>query len=179
MMMTVCKAKESLVLAVTVVLAVLILGGCTTIKYSYDMKSSFSEAKSYMWGPSLATYAKDSLLETNVQVLTDQILAQKGLTRVSEKPGLMVSMNYEFESGFYRDSYQLRMLTLNIYEIKRDMPSPSDATKMSMQKENNVERRELVWRGTAFTSFGAISTDAASGDLRETIQGILSKFPPK
>lgn len=179
MMMTVCKGKESLVLAATVFLSVLILGGCTTIKYSYDMKTSFSEPKSYTWAPSLAVYVKDPLLETNVQVLADQILAQKGLTRVSEKSGLMVSMNYEFESGLYQDSYKLRMLTLNIYQIKRDMPSLSDTPKMSMQKENNVEKRELIWRGTAFTGFGTISTDAASGDLRQAVQGILSKFPPK
>ena len=179
-MMTACKGKESLGLAVTVFLSVLILGGCTSIKYSYDMKTSFSEPKSYTWAPSLGLYVKDPLLESNVQVLADQILAQKGLTRVSEKSGLMVSMDYEFESGFYQDNYQLRMLTLNIYQIKRDMPSPSDASKMSMQKENNVEKRELVWRGTAFgTIFGTISTDAASGDLRKAVQGILSKFPPK
>jgi hypothetical protein len=176
MMMAVCKGNKSLVLAVTVFLSVLILGGCTTIKYSYDMKTSFSEPKSYTWAPSLGMYVKDPLLEANVQVLADQILAQKGLTRVSEKSGLMVSMNYEFESGFYQDNYQLRMLTLNIYQIKRDMPSPSDASKMSMQKEDNVEKRELVWRGTAF---GTISTDGASGDLSKAVQGILSKFPPK
>ena len=175
-MMAVCKGNKSLVLAVTVFLSVLILGGCTTIKYSYDMKTSFSEPKSYTWAPSMGMYVKDPLLETNVQVLADQILAQKGLTRMSEKSGLMVSMNYEFESGFYQDNYQLRMLTLNIYQIKRDMPSPSDTPKMFMQKENNVEKRELVWRGTAF---GTISTDGASGDLRQAVQGILSKFPPK
>ena len=175
-MMTARKGKESLVLAVIVLLSLLILGGCTTIKYSYDLKNSFSEQKSYTWAPSQAVYVKDPLLETNVQVLADQILAQKGLTRMSEKSGLMVSMNYELESGLYQDIYQLRMLTLNIYRIKRDMPAPSDTPKMSMQKENNVERRELIWRGTAF---GSISTDAASSDLRQAVQGILSKFPPK
>ena len=72
-MMTVCKGNKSLVLAMTVFLSVLILGGCTTIKYSYDMKTSFSEPKSYTWAPSMGMYVKDPLLETNVQVLADQI----------------------------------------------------------------------------------------------------------
>jgi hypothetical protein len=175
-MMTVFKGKESLGLIVTVFLAVLFLGGCTAIKYSYDMKTSFSQPKSYTWWPSLATYGKDPLLETNVQVLTDQLLAQKGFTRMSEKSDLMISMSYELDSGTYRDSYQLRMLTLNIYQIKRDMSSPSDMPKMPMQKENYVENKELVWRGTAF---GTINTDAASGDLKQAVQGILSHFPPK
>ena len=173
--MTVFKGKEGVALMAILFLSVLILGGCTTIKYSYDMKTSLSEPKSYTWAPSQAMYVKDPLLETNVQVLADQILAQKGLTRMSEKSGLMVSMNYEFESGFYRDSYQLRMLTLNIYQIKRDMPSPSDMPKIPMQKES-YENKELVWRGTAF---GTINTDAASGDLKQAVQGILSHFPPK
>ena len=66
---------------------------------------------------------------------------------MSEKSGLMVSMNYEFESGFYQDNYQLRMLTLNIYQIKRDMPSPSDTSKMSMQKESNVEEKRVGMAG--------------------------------
>jgi len=67
----------------------------------------------------------------------------------------VITMNYE--SGIYlnQDSYKLRMLTLNIFR-DRD--------------------KELVWRGTAF---GTIDTDAASGDLKQAVQDILSNFPPK
>jgi hypothetical protein len=36
--------------------------------------------------------------------------------------------------------------------------------------------KELVWRGTAL---GTIYTDAASGDLKHAVEGILSNFPPK
>jgi hypothetical protein len=154
-LMTAFKGKKRLAPIVTVFLAVLILGGCTAIKYSYDMKTSFLQPKSYTWRPSLATYGRDPLLETNVQVLADQLLAQKGFTRMFEKSDLMISMSYEFDSGMYRDSYQLRMLTLNIYQF---------------------ENKELVWRGAAF---GTINTDAASGDLKKAVQGILSNFPPK
>ncbi len=171
------KGRERLALIMTVFLSVLIMGGCATaIKYSYDTKTSFPELKSYTWAPSSAMNRQDPLLETNVQVLADQLLTQKGFTRMSEKPDLMMSMSYEFENGIYQYSYQLRMLTLNIYKIKRDMPSPSDMPKMSMQKENATENKELVWRGTAF---GTINTDAASADLKQAVQGILLNFPPK
>jgi hypothetical protein len=33
--------------------------------------------------------------------------------------------------------------------------------------------------GLAGTAFGTINTDAASGDLKEAVQGILSNFPPR
>lgn len=154
-MMRVLKGEARLALIATVFLSILIMGGCATaIKYSYDTKTSFSERKSYAWAPSSTVYRQDPLLETNVRVLADQLLAQKGFTRMSEKSDLMISMSYEFEIGIDQYSYQLRMLNLNIYKI---------------------ESRELVWRGTAF---GTINTDAASGDLKQAVQGILSNFPP-
>ncbi|HXX81188.1 MAG TPA: DUF4136 domain-containing protein, partial [Thermodesulfovibrionales bacterium] len=144
------------------------------IKYLYDTKTSFPEQKSYTWGMSSPMYRQDPLLETNVQALADQLFGQKGLTKVSEKSDLMMSMSYEFDSSLYQYSYQLRTLTLNVYKTRRDMPSPSDKSGMSMHKES-TEDRELVWRGTAF---GCINTDAASGDLKHAVEGILSHFPP-
>ena len=174
--MSIFKGKGRLALIVTVFLSVLIMGGCaTTIKYSYDTKTSFSEQKSYTWAQSSAMCRQDPLLEANVRALADQLLAQKGFTKMSEKSDLMISMSCEFNNGIYQYSYQLRMLTLNIYRIKRDTPSPSDMPRMSTQKENTAENRELVWRGTAC---GTINTDAASDDLKQAVQGILSNFPP-
>ena len=162
--MSMIEGKERLALIVTIFLSILIMGGCTTtIKYSYDMKISFSERKSYMWDPLSVEAKQHPLLETNVQALADRLLAQKGFTRVSENADLMISMGCE--GDFYKESYQLSTLTLNIYK---------------MPKENTTEKKELVWRGTAFrTAFSNINTDAASGDLRKAVQGILSKFPPK
>jgi hypothetical protein len=157
MMISLCKERRSFVLAVTLFLSVLSLGGCTSIEHSYNTSTGFFGLKSYAWLPSSVTYGSsagpDSLLEANVKVLADQFLGQKGFTKVAEKPDLLISMNYEPES-----SYGLQMLTLNIYKS---------------------EQKELIWRGTASERIGSISTDAASGDLRRAVQGILSKFPPK
>jgi hypothetical protein len=175
--MDVFKGRESLALAATVVLSVLLLGACTSVRYSYDMKTNFSEPKRYAWAPPLvAQNAKDPLLEANVQVLADQLLAQKGFTRVSENPDLLISTSYEFDMG---DNYHLQMLTLNIY---RYIPVPSDMPETTMQNKNSVEKMDLVWRGTAFplmSTIGSINTTTSSGDLRKAVQGILSKFPPK
>lgn len=161
--MNIIEGKVLLVLTVVVFLAVLIIEGCaTTIKYSYDTEIRFPELKTYVWGSPSVDAKKDPLLETNVQVLADQLLSEKGFTRVSGNADLMMSISYE---GEYKESYQLSTLTLNIYK---------------MPNGNTAEKKELIWRGTALsTRFGNINTDAASGGLKKTIQGILSKFPPK
>ena len=155
--MRVFKGEGRLALIVTVVLAVLIMGGCAaTMKYSYDTRTDFSGLKSYGWVPSSVTYVgAGSLLETNVRVLADQSLEQKGFTKVPGKSDLLISMNYESEASSSQYGYQLRTLTLNIYKS---------------------EQKELIWQGTAS---GSIRTDAASGDLTRVVQSILSKFPPK
>lgn len=154
--MNVFKRKERGAWIAAGILSVLIMGGCaTTFKYSFDTKTDFAEQKSYAWAPSSSLSQPDHLLETNVQDLADQLLAQKGFTRVSEQSELVITMNYETDSYGTRSSYRLRMLNLNIYQ---------------------TGNKELVWRGTAF---GTIDTDAASSDLKQAVEGILSNFPPK
>ena len=158
--MTVCKGKKRLVLAVAVFLSHLILGGCTSVKYSYDTGTGFSGLKTYSWAPSSVTYGgPDSLLESNVQVLADQLLGQKGFSKVREKPDLLISIHYESEIGYYAErDYKVRSLTLNMYQ---------------------PEKKELIWRGTGSPRIGSIDTDATFGDLKRVVQGILSHFPPK
>jgi len=154
------KGKQRNALIAAVLLSILAMGGCATtgkdsgIKYSYDSKANFSERKSYTWAPSPAMYRKDPLLEANVQTFADQYLAQKGYIRTSDKPDLALSISYEFEIGISEDMYRVRTLNLNIHK---------------------TEGKELVWRGTAF---GTIKTDAASGELKQTVLGILASFPP-
>jgi hypothetical protein len=139
-----------------VAMAVLIMGGCATaIKHSYDAGISFTGLKSYAWEPSSALYSRDSLLETNVRFFADQVLEKKGFSKNPEKPDLLITMSYEYEIGNYQYDYQLRMLSVNVYEF---------------------QNKELIWRGTAS---GAINTDASSDDLKDAVQGILSHFPPK
>ena len=159
-MMTRCRGTKNLLLAVAVFLSLLILVGCTSVKYSYDTGAAFSGLKTYMWAPSSGGYAdRDPLLETNVQVLTDQLLGQKGFTKVQEKPDLLISMYYDSESGYYSShDYKIRSLALNVY---------------------NPEKGELIWRGTATPCIGTIQTDASFGDLKGVVKDILSHFPPQ
>ena len=158
--MQACKALQRIALTAAVLVSVLAVEGCATtskdvgFKYSYDTNTRFSERRNYAWAPSASMYRKDPLLETNVQAFADVLLAQKGFARTSAQPDLMLSLGYEFEIRSSEDIYRLQ--TLNLY-IHR------------------VENKELVWRGTAF---GMIKTDAASGELKQTVQGILANFPP-
>ncbi len=154
--MSASKGKEPWTTIGTVLLTVLLMGGCaTTIKHSYDARTNFAEQKSYAWAKSSSSYQPDRLLETNVQGLADPVLARKGFARVSEQSDLVITMNYEYDIYDQRNGYRLRMLNLNIYR---------------------TGNKELVWRGTAF---GTIDTDAASSDLKEALEGILTNFPPK
>jgi hypothetical protein len=156
------KGRRGSALITAVLVSVLASGGCATynkdagIKYSYDAKASFSERKTYAWAPSFSSYMyrKDPLLEANVQALADQLLAQKGYNRTSEKPDLTISISYDFDIASSDDIYRVRTLNLNIYK---------------------VDGNNLVWRGTAV---GTINTDAASGELTQTVREILSNFPP-
>jgi hypothetical protein len=150
--MRVFKGKERWAVIATVLLSVTIMAGCApTFKYSFDAKTRFAELKSYTWAPSSSL---DRLVETNVQDFSDQFLAQKGFRKVSEKADLVIKMGYDSYYG-YQNRYELQGLNLFIYK---------------------AESKELVWRGTAV---GTINTDAASGDLKQAVQGILSNFPPK
>ena len=71
--------------SMAVVLAAVFFGGCSTsgssVKYSYDPLFGFPEAKTYRWAESGSSYGGDSLLETNVQFLSDRLLESKGFTR--------------------------------------------------------------------------------------------------
>jgi hypothetical protein len=136
-----------------VVLAVVILGGCgTAIKYSYEPRASFPELKTYQWAKTSQIYLADPLLEANVRFLADRYLEGKGLTSKTDKADLLIWMGYDFDYNTY---YELRMLTLNI---------------------SRADTNDLVWRGTAT---GSMRTDAASGELKKAVEGILINFPPK
>jgi hypothetical protein len=94
------------------------------------------------------------LVVKNVQYQADQVLEKKGFRKTAENPDMLVSVNYENEIGINQYGYQLRMLTLNVQK---------------------ADVKQLIWRGTAT---GTINADAASGDLKNAVEGILKNFPP-
>ncbi len=52
--MNVFEGKRRRAMMATVFSLVLIMGGCaTTVKYTFDMKASFAEQRSYAWAPSM------------------------------------------------------------------------------------------------------------------------------
>ena len=152
--MGVTKTKFRVGRIAAVILAVVVIGGCgTAIKYSYEPRANFPELKTYQWAKATQMYRQDPLLEANVRFLADRGLESKGLTLKTDKADLFIWMGYELDYNNY--SYELRMLTLNI---------------------SRADNNEPVWRGTAA---GDIRTDAASGELKQAVEGILVNFPPK
>ena len=153
--MRVFKGQGRWAMMAIALLSVTIMMGCApTFKYSYEAKTRFPELKSYTWAPSTSTSSNQSarLFESNVQFYSDQLLAQKGFKKVPENADLTIKMGYD---STYRSSYELQALNLFIYKTGNS---------------------ELVWQGTAL---GTIDTDAASGNLKQVVEGILANFPPK
>jgi hypothetical protein len=133
----------------------IIAGGCATqINHTYDPSTNFGPLKSYAWAPGSPPYSPNSLVEANVQSLADPLLEKKGFKRVAGSPDLVISVKLENYPAATSGSYEVRTLDLNVYR---------------------ADGQTLIWRGTAS---GSINTDAASGDLRNAVQGILATFPP-
>lgn len=153
--MGVTKIKFEYGWMATVLLALLILGGCggskAAVKYSYITRTSLQELKSYQWAKADGLYRQDPMLEVNVQILADRDLEQKGLIKKAEKADLLIWVGYEYDYNSY--SNKLRTLNLNMAR---------------------ADNKELVWRGTAV---GDIRTDVSTGDLQKALEGILANFP--
>jgi hypothetical protein len=133
----------------------LFAGGCgTTINHTFDPSTNFGPLRSYAWAPGSPVYSQNSIVEANVQFLADPVLEQKGFKRVTANPDLVIAVRLENYPVGTSESYELRMLGLNVYR---------------------ADGQTLIWRGTAS---GSISTDAAAADLRNAVQGILATFPP-
>ena len=131
----------------------MICWGCAaTINYSYDPVADFSTVKNYSWVKESLASRQEPLIEKNVRYYADKFLKDKGFTLTSDKPDLVISMNYSTD---YYDAYELRFLNLYVYR---------------------TPGRELIWQGTAD---GTIKADAASPDLADAVKNILKNFPPK
>jgi Domain of unknown function (DUF4136) len=161
------RSATWLCVAMAVPVAIVLAGGCaTTINHAYDPSANFGQLRRYAWGPGSPSYSPNSLVEAYVRTLADPLLEKKGFQRVTATPDLVISIrldNYpsgppgSYEVRFYPSdsgSYEVRFLDLSVYR---------------------TDGQTLMWRGTAS---GSISTDAASSDLRNAVQGILAAFPP-
>jgi hypothetical protein len=141
--------------AAVVPLVIVFVGGCaTTINHTYDPSTNFGPLRSYAWAPGSPIYSQTHLIEANVQFLADPLLETKGFKRTTATPDLTIAVRLENYPAGTSESYELRMLGLDVYR---------------------ADGKTLIWRGTAS---GSISTNAASSDLKDAVQGILAAFPP-
>ena len=146
-------ARFGSIIAVLLAAGVLLAGCATTFNHSFDPAASYTGLKSYGWAAGVTGLTQD-LVVKNVQYHADQVLEKKGFRKTAENPDVLVTIGYENEIGVNQYGYQLRMLTLAIQK---------------------ADGKQAIWRGTAT---GSISTDAASGDLKSAVEGILKSFPP-
>ena len=139
-----------------------LLSGCgATINHTYDPVASFAGLKSYAWanaGLMTPTYyhGHDStLIVKNVQYEADQVLEKKGFTKAAGKPDFLVTVSFDYATGLDQYGWELRMLALHVQATDTSQP---------------------LWHGSATSK---INADAATGNLRQTVEQILASFPPK
>jgi hypothetical protein len=149
------KARLGSIITVLLAAAVILAGCAASINYTYDPAVSFAGLKNYSWATAGSVSQTNDLVVKNVQYQADQVLEKKGFIKTTENPDMLIWMSYENEIGINQYGYQLRMLTLGI------------------QKAGS---KQLIWQGSAT---GTINDDAASGDLKKAVDGILANFPPK
>lgn len=147
-------AHRGFIVAVLFSASVLLSGCATSFYHSFDPTTAYGGLKSYSWVTPGITGRTGDLVVKNVHYLADQVFEIKGFRKAAENPDMLMSVQYVNEIGMYEYGYQQRMLTIDI---------------------QNADSKQLIWRGTAT---GSISTDAASSDLKNAVQGILAKFPP-
>jgi hypothetical protein len=147
--------RRGFIVAVLFSAAVLLSGCATSYNNTYDLTIGYGGLKSYNWATPGVTGRPSDLVVNNVQYLADQVFAKKGILKTAEKPDMLVSIQYQNEYGMNAYSYQIQVLTIAIQK---------------------ADSGQLIWRGTAS---GSISNDTSSGDLKNAVEKILEKFPPK
>ena len=147
--------RRGFIVAVLFSAAVLLSGCATSYNHTYDLTIGYGGLKSYNWAASGVTGRPRDLVVNNVQYLADQVFAKKGILKTAENPDMLVSIQYQNEYGMNSYSYQIQVLTIAIQK---------------------ADSGQLIWRGTAS---GSISNDTSSSDLKNAVEKILEKFPPK
>jgi hypothetical protein len=148
-------ARLGSIITVLLAAAVMLAGCAAGINYTFDPAASFTGLRTYNWMTAGTMGQTTDLVVKNVQYQADQVLGKKGFSKTPENPDMLIWMSYENEIGINQYGYQLRMLTLGIQK---------------------ADGKQLIWQGSAT---GTINTDAASGDLKKVVDGILANFPPK
>jgi hypothetical protein len=149
------KARFGSIITVLLAAAVILAGCAAGINYTFDPAASFTGLRTYNWTMAGTLGQTNDLVAKNVQYQAEQVLGKKGFSKTTENPDMLIWMTYENEIGINQYGYQLRMLTLGV---------------------QNAGSKQVIWQGSAT---GTINTDAASGDLKKVVEGILANFPPK
>jgi hypothetical protein len=148
-------ARRGFIVAVLFSAAILLSGCATSYNHTYDLAIGYGGLKSYNWAASGSTGRTKDLVMNNVKYLADQVFQKKGILKTAENPDMLVSVQYGDEYGMNEYGYRLQSLTIAIQK---------------------ADSGQLIWRGTAS---GSISNDTSSGDLKNAVEKILEKFPPK
>lgn len=171
------------------------LGGCSSIRVSqdYDPSRDFSSLRTYAWQrekqPETGDIRVDnSLLDTRFRSAVDDALAKKGFHKKSEgKPDFYVAYTYQIDSKIESSNVT--------FGFGFGSGGGGAYTGMGVNSGGRVSEydeglwvidlmdpatADLLWRGTGI---GRVSQHAnpenAVKEINETVEKILSQFPPQ
>jgi Domain of unknown function (DUF4136) len=147
------------------------------VKYNYDPSVNFSKYHTYQW-VTLQTNHPDQLVDRQITGDVDNVLAAKGLTKVTSNPDIQVAYQIAVDKEKQWDAWgtgggfrlgggmgTATQSTINIGTLGIDFFDP--ATK------------QVVWRGTGTKTIDpGGNAEKNMKKMQQAIQKILKSFPP-
>lgn len=180
---------------VAVTLSLLLFVSCSFIQVSedYDRRAPFTTYKTFDWMPkpdkmppnARAAIERNPLLGKRIQEITDEILADKGITRRTENPDILINYYVGFKdkvdiSG-WGYSYGPRWGFYWPYLGPYDDYTYTEGTLVLDFVD--AKTNEMVWRGVADKAlydyyYSGSSHNFNDRELWKILSKMLSQYPP-
>jgi len=180
---------------VAVTLSLLLFVSCSFIQVSedYDRRAPFTTYKTFDWMPkpdkmppnARAAIERNPLLGKRIQEITDEILADKGITRRTENPDILINYYVGFKDkvdisgwGYY---YGPRWGFYWPYLGPYDDYTYTEGTLVLDFVD--AKTNEMVWRGVADKAlydyyYSGSSHNFNDRELWKILSKMLSQYPP-
>jgi hypothetical protein len=172
-------------------LAVLALGGCSTVQVSqdYDPRADFRRYATWQWRdpvqpPTGDIRADSPLLDQRIRQAVENHLVARSIKPAREQPDLYLAYHLVIEPKIYGDTYGSTMGAGGFYHpwyggFGSDTPIRQyDESRLTIDMVA-PHTDQLLWRGTGVYRFKAYATpEQSAAALQEIVDRILGQFPP-
>jgi hypothetical protein len=168
----------------------ILVGGCgssISTSYDYDVNARFEDYRTYDWAPVPETAPKNAkqamqrndLLDKRIRNAVDARLAEKGLTRDTKSPDLLVVYHLGIEDKVQVTDWGYRYSDYYWGYGGRDIDVYNYKEGTLMIDLVDANTHQLVWRGAAQKPLDEKSSpEKAEQTINNVVGKILSQYPP-